>query len=384
VGPELVYSVQEVFKSASIPVDFESYFFSEVNPTLSAPLEDVARSITKNRVCLKGILATPDYSHTGELQTLNMKLRNALDLYANVVHVKSLPGVKSRHEGIDCVIIREQTEGEYSALEHEGVKGVVECLKIVTATKSQRIAKFAFDYATKNNRKKVTAVHKANIMKLGDGLFLRSCEEIAKLYPKIEFEKMIVDNCTMQMVSQAPAVRCDGHPQSVREHSRQSGVGARGGRRGGRRGLLLRQLRRFRTSEWAPIFCNLRFSYCNLRFCIVICNLKFFYCNIRFSYCNLRFSSVISELKFHCIFLSLGSAPHLLRSRRQERGQPHRHAPLLCQIVEARQSSRLRRHDQERGGSSVERWKSTNQRHWRTVEHPRIHIRNYSQFKNPP
>jgi isocitrate dehydrogenase (NAD+) len=201
VGPELVYSVQEVFKSASIPVDFESYFFSEVNPTLSAPLEDVARSITKNRVCLKGILATPDYSHTGELQTLNMKLRNALDLYANVVHVKSLPGVKSRHEGIDCVIIREQTEGEYSALEHEGVKGVVECLKIVTATKSQRIAKFAFDYATKNNRKKVTAVHKANIMKLGDGLFLRSCEEIAKLYPKIEFEKMIVDNCTMQMVS---------------------------------------------------------------------------------------------------------------------------------------------------------------------------------------
>ncbi|RZC36605.1 isocitrate dehydrogenase [NAD] subunit beta, mitochondrial [Asbolus verrucosus] len=201
VGPELVYSVQEVFKSAGVPVDFEAYFFSEVNPTLSAPLEDVAKSISKNRVCLKGILATPDYSHTGELQTLNMKLRNTLDLYANVVHVKSLPGVKSRHEDIDCVIIREQTEGEYSALEHEGVKGVVECLKIVTAKKSQRIAKFAFDYATKNNRKKVTAVHKANIMKLGDGLFLKSCEEMAKLYPKIEFERMIVDNCTMQMVS---------------------------------------------------------------------------------------------------------------------------------------------------------------------------------------
>lgn len=201
VGPELVYSVTEVFKAAGIPVDFETYFFSEVNPTLSAPLEKVSESISRNRVCLKGILASPDYSHTGELQTLNMKLRNALDLYANVVHVKSLPGVKSRHTNIDCVIIREQTEGEYSALEHEGVKGVVECLKIVTAVKSQRIAKFAFDYATKNNRKKVTAVHKANIMKLGDGLFLRSCEEMAKLYPKIEFEKMIVDNCTMQMVS---------------------------------------------------------------------------------------------------------------------------------------------------------------------------------------
>ncbi|XP_077283976.1 isocitrate dehydrogenase [NAD] subunit beta, mitochondrial isoform X2 [Arctopsyche grandis] len=201
VGPELVYSVQEVFKAANIPVDFEPYFFSEVNPTLSAPLEDVAGSISKNRICLKGILATPDFSHTGELQTLNMKLRNELDLFANVVHVKSLPGVKSRHQNVDCVIIREQTEGEYSALEHESVPGVVECLKIVTKTKSQRIAKFAFDYATKHGRKKVTAVHKANIMKLGDGLFLKSCEDMAKMYPKIEFEKMIVDNCTMQMVS---------------------------------------------------------------------------------------------------------------------------------------------------------------------------------------
>nr|CAD7265436.1 unnamed protein product [Timema shepardi] len=177
VGPELVYSVQEVFKAAGIPVDFEPFFFSEVNPTLSAPLEDVAGSITRNGICLKGILSTPDYSHTGELQTLNMKLRNELDLYANVVHVKSLPGIKCRHQNVDAIIIREQTEGEYSALEHECVPGVVECLKIVTRQKSKRIAKFAFDYATKNNRKKVTAVHKANIMKLGDGLFLKSCQE---------------------------------------------------------------------------------------------------------------------------------------------------------------------------------------------------------------
>ncbi|XP_050357651.1 isocitrate dehydrogenase [NAD] subunit beta, mitochondrial isoform X2 [Nymphalis io] len=201
VGPELVYSVQEVFKAAGIPVDFESFFFSEVNPTLSAPLEDVVGSIARNKICIKGILATPDFSHTGELQTLNMKLRNALDLYANVVHVKSLPNVKSRHQDVDCIIIREQTEGEYSALEHESVPGVVECLKIITAAKSERIAKFAFDYAVKMRRRKVTAVHKANIMKLGDGLFLRSCEEMAKLYPRIQFEKMIVDNCTMQMVS---------------------------------------------------------------------------------------------------------------------------------------------------------------------------------------
>lgn len=127
---------------------------------------------------MQGILATPDFSRTGELQTLNMKLRNELDLYANVVHVISLPGVKSRHKNIDCVVIREQTEGEYSALEHEAVPGVVECLKVITEKKSLRIAKFAFDYAIKHNRKKVTAVHKANIMKLGDGLFLRSCEKV--------------------------------------------------------------------------------------------------------------------------------------------------------------------------------------------------------------
>lgn len=201
VGPELIYSVQEVFKAISVPVDFEPFFLSEVNPSLSSPLEDVVASIKKNKICLKGILATPDFSRTGELQTLNMKLRNELDLYANVVHVVSLPGVKTRHQGIDAVVIREQTEGEYSALEHETVPGVIECLKVITETKSLRIAKFAFDYAVKHNRKKVTAVHKANIMKLGDGLFLRSCEKMAKLYPKIEFEKMIVDNTTMQLVS---------------------------------------------------------------------------------------------------------------------------------------------------------------------------------------
>jgi isocitrate dehydrogenase (NAD+) len=193
--------VQEVFKAVSVPVDFEPFFLSEVNPGQSAPLEDVVASIKKNKICLKGIIDTPDFSRTGELQTLNMKLRHELDLYANVVHVVTLPGVKVRHQGIDAVVIREQTEGEYSALEHEAVPGVVECLKVITETKSLRIAKFAFDYATKHNRKKVTAVHKANIMKLGDGLFLRSCEKMSKLYPRIEFEKMIVDNTTMQLVS---------------------------------------------------------------------------------------------------------------------------------------------------------------------------------------
>ncbi|VEN37380.1 unnamed protein product [Callosobruchus maculatus] len=201
VGPELSQSVQEVFKSLGIPVDFNVYILSEVNPTLSTTLDLVVDSVQKNRVCLKGVIESPIHSRTGDLQNLDMKLRKALDLYANVVHVKSLPGIKTRHDNIDCIIIREQTEGEYSALEHEGVKGVVECLKIVTAKKSLRIAQFAFDYATLHRRKKVTAVHKANIMKLGDGLFLKSCEDIAARYPNIEFEKIIVDNCTMQMIS---------------------------------------------------------------------------------------------------------------------------------------------------------------------------------------
>lgn len=201
VGPELLYSVQEVFKAAGAPVDFEQLFLSEVQPLMSVPLEDVANSVTRNGICLKGNLMTPDYSRTGDLQSLNMKLKRKLDLYANVVHIKSLPGVKCRHNNIDMIVIREHTEGEYSALEHESVKGVVECLKIITAEKSRRIAKFAFDYATKFDRKKVTAIHKANIMKLADGLFLRSCEEVAALYPKIKFESMIIDNCTMQLVS---------------------------------------------------------------------------------------------------------------------------------------------------------------------------------------
>merc|ERR1712142_479184 len=200
VGPELCAVVQDVFKAAGVPVDFNEHYFTELSPR-SDSVEDVTESIRSNGICLKGILASPDYSAEGELKTLNMKLRDELDLYANVVHVTSREGMKTRHKNVDMVVIREQTEGEYSALEHESIKGVVECLKITTEYKSRRIAKFAFDYATKNNRKKVTAVHKANIMKLGDGLFLKSCTEVAKMYPNIQFDNMIVDNCSMQMVS---------------------------------------------------------------------------------------------------------------------------------------------------------------------------------------
>jgi len=201
VGPELMASVEEVFKAAGVPMDFEVYFMSEVHAALSAPIPAVVESMQRNGLCLKGILTTPSFSASGERDTLNIRMRNTLDLYANVVQVKSIPGVKSRHSDIDLVIVREQTEGEYSCLEHESVSGVVESLKLVTAKKSIRIAKFAFDYATKHGKKKVTAVHKANIMKLGDGLFLKCCQQVSELYPNIEFENMIVDNACMQLVS---------------------------------------------------------------------------------------------------------------------------------------------------------------------------------------
>jgi len=201
VGPEMVSAVEEVFKAAGVPMDFEVFFLSEVHPSLSVPISTVLESIERNGMCLKGILQTPAYATGDGSETLNIRMRKGLDLYANVIKVTSIPGVQCKHQNVDLVVIREQTEGEYSCLEHESVPGVVECLKVVTARKSYRIAKFAFDYATKFNRKKVTVVHKANIMKLGDGLFLRSCEEISKLYPSIEFERMIVDNACMQMVA---------------------------------------------------------------------------------------------------------------------------------------------------------------------------------------
>uniref|UniRef100_A0A7J8DHG5 Isocitrate dehydrogenase [NAD] subunit, mitochondrial n=1 Tax=Rousettus aegyptiacus TaxID=9407 RepID=A0A7J8DHG5_ROUAE len=200
VGPELMHAVKEVFKAACVPVEFQEHYLSEVqNMASEEKLEQVLSSMKENKVAIIGKIHTP-MEYKGELASYDMRLRRKLDLFANVVHVKSLPGYMTRHNNIDLVIIREQTEGEYSSLEHESARGVIECLKIVTRTKSQRIAKFAFDYATKKGRNKVTAVHKANIMKLGDGLFLQCCEEVAELYPKIKFETMIIDNCCMQLV----------------------------------------------------------------------------------------------------------------------------------------------------------------------------------------
>ncbi|CAD5125590.1 DgyrCDS13793 [Dimorphilus gyrociliatus] len=194
-GPELTNYVKTVFAAANAPVDFETV---KLDQTVTDPREvdNAFLSIQRNGVALKGNLRSSKIPRMS-----NVELRSELELYAHVVRCKTIPGVPARMDNVDCVIIRENTEGEYSQLEHENAKGVVESLKIITKKKSTRIAKYAFDHAKKYNRKKVTAVHKANIMKLGDGLFLECCREVAKEYPDIEFNDMIVDNASMQMVS---------------------------------------------------------------------------------------------------------------------------------------------------------------------------------------
>lgn len=161
--------------------------------------DSVLESLHLHRVGLKGPVTTPI---AGGFQSVNVALRKRLDLYANVRPVRSLPGVKTRFQDvkIDLVIFRENTEDLYAGLEHEVVTDVVTSLKVITRTASTRIARSAFEYARRHGRKKVTAVHKANIMKLGDGLFLRCCREMAREYPEITYKELIVDNASMQLV----------------------------------------------------------------------------------------------------------------------------------------------------------------------------------------
>ncbi|KAL0082298.1 isocitrate dehydrogenase NAD-dependent subunit 1 [Phycomyces blakesleeanus] len=201
VGKELAESVKAVFSAANVPVEWEQFDLSghvDLNDKL---MKETLASLRRNKVGLKGILYTP-VSRLGHA-SFNVSMRKDLDIYASTSLVRNMPGVPSRFKNIDLAIIRENTEGEYSGLEHQSIPGIVESLKIVTRTKTERIARFAFDFALKNNRKKVTCIHKANIMKLGDGLFLNTCREVAKEYSLngIEFNDMIVDNASMQLVS---------------------------------------------------------------------------------------------------------------------------------------------------------------------------------------
>jgi isocitrate dehydrogenase (NAD+) len=199
IGPEVTASVVAIIECAGVDVEWESYFVgAEAVSRYGDPLPQVVLdSILRNKVAMKGPVTTP--ISTG-FTSINVRLRKTLDLYANLRPVKSMPNIITRFENVDLIVVRENTEDLYSGLEHEVVPGVVESLKIITEKASTRIAKFAFEYARTHNRKRVTAVHKANIMKLSDGLFLQCFRNIAKLYPSIQADDKIVDNLCMQLV----------------------------------------------------------------------------------------------------------------------------------------------------------------------------------------
>ena len=199
IGPEVADAVVSILEAAGAPIDFEEAIVGRsAEETEGDPLPPkVVEAIRRNRVALKGPVGTP----VGKgFQSVNVRLRQALELFANLRPVKSVPGVPARYTGVDLVVIRENTEDLYSGLEHTVVPGVVESLKIITAAASTRIARYAFDYARLHGRRRVTAIHKANIMKLSDGLFLDCFRRVAAEYPDVTADDRIVDAACMRLV----------------------------------------------------------------------------------------------------------------------------------------------------------------------------------------
>jgi isocitrate dehydrogenase (NAD+) len=200
IGPELADATVHVLEATGIDFDWKRVDAGESQIAAhGTPLPDsVLDSIRETGVALKGPITTP----VGEgFRSVNVTLRQALDLYANLRPAKSITGIESRYDGVDLVIVRENTEDLYAGIEHRVGKDAAESIKIITRAASERIARFAFEYAVTNRRRKVTAVHKANIMKLSDGLFLESCRTVAAEYEgRVEFEDRIVDNMCMQLV----------------------------------------------------------------------------------------------------------------------------------------------------------------------------------------
>lgn len=199
IGPEVMEATLKILEAAGSPLEWEKVEAGEkVIASEGTPLPDaVLNSIKKNKVALKGPITTP----VGKgFKSVNVTLRKELNLYANLRPVKNLPNVKTRFDNVDLVVVRENTEDLYVGIERQVEEGRAEALKIISADASKRIAHFAFEYAKMYNRNKVTAVHKANILKLTDGLFLECCKEVAKNYPEINFEEKIVDNMCMQLV----------------------------------------------------------------------------------------------------------------------------------------------------------------------------------------
>jgi isocitrate dehydrogenase (NAD+) len=201
IGPEVAQATVRAVEATGVDIcwrraELNEAIILESGKTLPQYL---LNSLHETKVGLKGPVTTPV---AGGFQSVNVALRKTLDLFANVRPVRTLPGIKTRFQDvqIDMVIFRENTEDLYSGLEHEIVKDVVTSLKVITRTASQRIARYAFEYAKKNKRRQVAAIHKANIMKLADGLFLRCCRETAASFPDIQYKELIVDNASMQLV----------------------------------------------------------------------------------------------------------------------------------------------------------------------------------------
>src|SRR6201993_413893 len=199
IGPEVVGASVRILEATGVKFEWESFEagaeayekYHEYIP------KELVESIERTHVGLKGPVTTPI---GGGFASINVELRKRFELYANFRPIRNLPHIPTRYPDVDLIIVRENTEGLYSGIEHEVVPGVVESLKIITEKASTRIARFAFDYARKNKRKKIHAIHKANIMKLSDGLFLRCSRAVAKEYPEITYGEHIVDNTCMQLV----------------------------------------------------------------------------------------------------------------------------------------------------------------------------------------
>ena len=199
IGPEVTRAAVRILEATGIKFEWESFEagaeayekYREYIP------KELTQSIERTHVALKGPVTTPV---GGGFSSINVALRKQFELYANFRPISNLPHIPTRYPNVDLIIVRENTESLYSGLEHEVVPGVVESLKIITEKASTRIARFAFEYARKNGRKKIHAIHKANIMKLSDGLFLRCSRSVAKEFPEITYGEHIVDNTCMQLV----------------------------------------------------------------------------------------------------------------------------------------------------------------------------------------
>jgi len=199
IGPEVTSAAIEVIAAAGVNITWDRQLagVAAVDAVGQPIPEELIRSIRKSRVALKGPLTTG----VGRgFRSVNVALRKVLDLFANLRPIRNLPGLKTAFEGVDLVVVRESTEDVYAGIEHQIAPGVVESIKVITAKASHRIAKFAFEYAQRENRRKIAAIHKANIMKLSDGLFLTCARAVARRYPQIRYEEMIVDNACMQLV----------------------------------------------------------------------------------------------------------------------------------------------------------------------------------------